>query len=145
MKLAAYSLLVLLSASPVHAVTVDCQIVQRISAWGWFAPNLKFKVNMDTSEAIVIDDVSKDKQGKAPVAEIQSNTDSKTVFIWTVTANGKEKQFKAKGDAAGMTTFGKVRFKLVYFKKTEEALISGISGIQYLDEPTSNGKCRTYD
>jgi hypothetical protein len=145
MKLAACSLLVLLSASPVHAVTVDCQIVQNISAWGWFAPNLKLKVNMDTSEAIVIDDVSKDKQGKAPVAEIESNSDSKTVFKWTVTANGKEKQFRAKGETAGLGTFSKVRFKLVYFKETGQASISALAGLMYLPEPKSNGNCRIYD
>jgi len=145
MRLLATSLLVFLCAAPAHAVTVECEIVQSVSAWGWFAPNLKFKVDVEASQAIVIDAVSKDKQGNAPVAEIESKSDAKTVFKWTVTANGREKQFKAEGDSAGNTTFGKVKFRLAYFKKTGDAAISAISGLQYLPEPSSTGECRTYD
>lgn len=143
MKFALCAAISLLAALPAQAAVLECKIVQRNSAWGWFAPTIKFEYDEGSDEATVTDAVIKDRRGKSVQAEIDIDTPSRTTFIWSVTAKSIDKQFKAEGDAAGgLTTFSKVRFRLTHFKGEGTASISAISGNAYLDEPTSEGTCK---
>ncbi len=143
MKLVAAAVLAVFTALPASAVIVECNLNQRPSAWGWFAPTVQFQYEAGDDKAMVNDAVIQEKHGKPIQADIEDDSNAKTTFVWTVKAKSRDKQFKAEGDSAALTTFNQVRFRLTYFKAGGTANASANLNAQNVNAPSTDGTCRT--